>query len=95
MSQLAQIGLHTSVGIVVLLGKADTFTASFPEKFTLQDAREVLKYSNEHRAQINLLSFWELSRDQECPGGGGGPDENTCSSIAQQPDEFSHIFEKF
>jgi chitinase len=95
LSQLAQIGLHTSVGIVVLPGQEDTFTPTFPEEFTLADAREVLRYADEHRGEINLLSFWELSRDQECPGGGGDPDENTCSSITQRLNEFSHIFEKF
>jgi len=95
LTQLQQIGLHTSVGIVVLPGKEDTFTADFPEVFTLPDAREVLEYADEHRGQINLLSFWELSRDQSCPGGGGDPDENTCSSITQRPHEFSHIFERF
>jgi chitinase len=95
LGQLAQIGLHTSVGIVVLPGKEDTFTPAFPEQFTLSQAREVLRYADEHRGQINLLSFWELSRDQACPGGGGGPDENTCSSISQRPYEFSHIFARF
>lgn len=95
LAQLAKIGLHTSVGLVALPGKEDTFTPDFPEQFTPADAREVLRYADEHRDVINLLSFWELSRDQQCPGGGGDPDENTCSSITQRPHEFSHIFEKF
>jgi chitinase len=95
LAQLAQLGLNAGLGIIVLPGKEDTFTSSYPEEFTLTDAQTVVTYANAHRSQIDLLSFWELSRDQECPGGGGGPDENTCSSITQQPNQFSHIFEQF
>src|SRR5262249_50951818 len=47
LSQRAQLGRQTRLGIVVLPGKADTFTPSFPERFTLQNAREVLGYANE------------------------------------------------
>lgn len=95
LAQLAKLGLNAGLGIIALPGKEDTFTSSFPEEFTLADAQTLVTFAKAHRSQIDLLSFWELSRDQQCPGGGGGPDENTCSSITQKPNQFSQIFEQF
>jgi len=93
LGQLARIGMNAKLGIIVLIGKNDTWTSSFPEQFTQTDAQDVVTYALQNNAQIDLLSFWELSRDQPCPG--GGPDENGCSSLAQTPYQFSQILGQF
>jgi Glycosyl hydrolases family 18 len=93
LSELSRLGLDAKLGIIVLIGKNDTWTSTFPEQFTQTDAQQVAAYAIQNSSQIDLLSFWELSRDQPCPG--GGPDENTCSSLAQTPYQFSQIFQPF
>ena len=95
LAQLSANGISATVGIIVLPGKEDDYTSSYKDEFTIANAETVESYAAANKSQISLLSFWELSRDQECPGGGGGDDENTCSSIAQTPYQFSKIFEEY
>ena len=61
------------------------------EVTNLNDAQAMLSFA---QAQgMNLLSVWAIQRDNGgCPG---TRDSNTCSGIAQNPWDFSHLLEPF
>jgi chitodextrinase len=57
--QLDELGLHNvTIGVIPMIGINDTV----PEKFTLDDAREVYEYSLSDQ-RVEEISFWSLGRD--------------------------------
>jgi hypothetical protein len=61
------------------------------EVTSLPDATTMLNFAQANG--MNFLSIWAIQRDNGgCPG---TPDSNTCSGIAQNTWDFSHILEPF
>jgi Carbohydrate binding domain len=61
-----------------------------PEVTTQQDARMVLSWAQQNG--ITELAMWSAGRDGPCPGGQTGIVSATCSGTAQQPFDYSRIF---
>jgi hypothetical protein len=76
-------------GLTMLPGIDD-----FPKKTEityLSDAQTMLNFAEQQG--MNFLSIWAIQRDNGgCPG---TTDSNTCSGIAQNPWDFSHLLEPF
>jgi chitinase len=89
LGQLQSIGVKAGLGITPLIGIND----SAPETFTIDNANTVLNFADS-TPQVTRLSFWQVSRDVQCPSG-GNPSSDTCSGVPQSPWQFSHIFEGF
>jgi hypothetical protein len=89
LRQMKVMGMDAGLGITPMIGMNDTA----PEIFTLADAKQVSSFSRSNRS-IRRLSMWSVGRDQPCssPAAATSP---TCSGVAQQPYEFSHILAKF
>ena len=63
------------------------------EVFTVANAQQVAAFaSTKHLA---WLSMWSGARDKACPGGAKNSADATCSSIVQQPLDFSKAFNTF
>jgi len=77
------------VGITPMIGLNDVTT----EIFYQEDAREVLNFAQQQ--DIGMLSFWSANRDKQCPEGEIPWVSPHCSSILQEPFEFSHILLPF
>ena len=62
------------------------------QRLTTSDARELATFVN--RRGIPRVSAWSLNRDSQCGGAFArtGVVSNTCSGVAQNPLEFTHIF---
>ena len=61
------------------------------EVTSLADARTMLQFAQANN--MNFLSIWAIQRDNGgCPG---STDSNTCSGIAQNTWDFSHLLEPF
>ncbi|HEV2346153.1 MAG TPA: chitinase [Actinocrinis sp.] len=61
------------------------------EVSSLADAQTMLTFAQANG--LDLLSMWAIQRDNGgCPG---SRDQNTCSGIAQNAWDFSHLFEPF
>jgi len=61
------------------------------EVTSLADAQTMLNFAQANG--MNFLSIWAVQRDNGgCPG---TRDSNTCSGIAQNPWDFSHLLEAF
>lgn len=74
------------LSVTPMIGKNDTGSV-----FTQDHAKQLLDWATKN--QIGALSFWSAGRDNgSCPGGGVSPQ---CSSIEQQPYEFTNIFKSF
>jgi hypothetical protein len=77
----------SKLGITPMIGTND----SRNETFTLQDAQEIVTWSNSNG--VSLLAFWSVGRDNGgCPNGTVSP---TCSGISQSTWQFSSIFHGF
>lgn len=76
------------LGVTVMLGVNDTPG----QRFTIADAGDLSAYVNRHG--IPRVSVWSLNRDSAC--GGAFPRvgvlSDTCSGVAQEPLQFTHIF---
>lgn len=81
--------LYEMIGMTPMIGMNDVTT----EIFTQTDAKQVLDYANTN--QIGMISMWSLNRDQQCPGGTTNYVSITCSSVIQEPYEFSKIFNQY
>ncbi|MFG2841944.1 glycosyl hydrolase family 18 protein [Kitasatospora sp. NPDC048296] len=80
--------LWGSIGITEMVGIDDYGAA---ETFTVANATTVYNWAVSKG--INTLSFWALQRDNGgCVGKGG---DDSCSGIAQNTWDFSHIFAPF
>jgi chitinase len=83
---LSDADLKKKLGVTPMIGR--NFNGNI---FTQDHARQLLDWANANG--IGLLSFWSAGRDNGgCPGGAVSP---TCSSIEQQPFEFTTIFKGF
>ncbi|TDC91874.1 glycosyl hydrolase [Saccharopolyspora aridisoli] len=83
---LSDADLKARLGVTPMIGR--NFNGN---TFTQDHARQLLDWANANG--IGLLSFWSAGRDNgDCPGGAVSP---TCSSIEQQPFEFTTIFKGF
>ncbi|MGP3987559.1 chitinase [Streptomyces sp. 3N207] len=60
------------------------------EIFKPEDAKEVRAFADKHG--MGWLSMWSGTRDKPCPGGPKDQADPTCSSIDQQPYDFSKAF---
>jgi chitinase len=81
--------LNAKLGITTMIGVNDTMN----EVFGISDAQNVEKYATPN-AGIARLSFWSVARDNgSCAGTTTA--QSTCSGIAQDAWDFSHVFEAF
>ncbi|MCA1187942.1 MULTISPECIES: chitinase [unclassified Saccharopolyspora] len=81
-----EAGLKAKLGVTPMIGR--NFNGN---EFTQEHAQQLVDWANEN--QIGLLSFWSAGRDNGgCPGGAVSP---TCSSIEQQPYEFTKLLQGF
>ncbi|NLU66478.1 chitinase [Streptomyces sp. HNM0574] len=60
------------------------------EIFTPEDAAEVRKFAE--AKGMAWVSMWSGTRDKQCPGGAKDQADPTCSSVEQQPYEFTEAF---
>ncbi len=60
------------------------------EIFLPSDAGVVLAFAQQQR--LGLVSFWSMGRDGQCAGGAQPWASYNCSSILQQPFEFTGLF---
>lgn len=75
-----------AVAVTPMIGVNDVAT----EVFKTDDAAELVKFAGEK--DLGWLSMWSSTRDKACEGGGSGSAQPTCSSIEQQPLEFTKAF---
>jgi hypothetical protein len=78
------------VAITPMIGVNDTV----PEVFRPEDAVRLVEFAERHR--VGWLSFWSMNRDRPCPRGtahGGAVD--SCSGVAQAPEDFLKIFARY
>jgi hypothetical protein len=95
-TQLASVYPHASSaqrwaleGITLMPGIDDYPGGT--EVTQLADAQQVLNFARGHG--LALLSIWAIQRDNGgCPGIVGA---STCSGLAQNPWDFSHVLERF
>ncbi|ONH27517.1 cellulose binding domain-containing protein [Pseudofrankia asymbiotica] len=73
------------LAVTPMIGVNDVRT----EVFRQSDARQVAAFAAQHG--LAWWSMWSLTRDQPCPGGPADFAQPTCSSLAQQPLEFTRI----
>ncbi|MDT3442945.1 MULTISPECIES: cellulose binding domain-containing protein [unclassified Pseudofrankia] len=74
------------LAVTPMIGVNDVRT----EVFRQSDARQVAAFAAQHG--LAWWSMWSLTRDQPCPGGPADFAQATCSSLDQQPLEFTRIF---
>lgn len=84
-----QAQLWRKLGVTPMIGVNDVAT----EVFQLSDAAVVLAFGLQR--QVGMLSFWSMTRDLPCPNGPQPWASSTCSSIAQQPYDFTAAFLTF
>ncbi|MFR9727946.1 chitinase [Saccharopolyspora sp. MS10] len=83
---LSEAELKARLGVTPMLGR--NFNGNV---FTQDHARQLVEWAGAN--EIGLLGFWSIGRDNGgCPGGAVSP---TCSSIEQEPYEFTSIFQEF
>ncbi|BCL83247.1 exported chitinase [Ktedonobacteria bacterium brp13] len=81
--------IWSMVGITPMIGQND----NQQEIFTPQDAAALEGWAAQQG--VGLLSLWSMARDVACPGGATGSASPTCSSVAQQPFDYSKTFNQF
>ncbi|WP_042434271.1 glycoside hydrolase family 18 protein [Streptacidiphilus anmyonensis] len=74
------------VAVTPMIGVNDTNT----EVFTVADATQLAQFAG--GKHLGWLSMWSATRDQPCSGGAKSYADATCSSINQQPLDFSRAF---
>ncbi|MCX4748758.1 cellulose binding domain-containing protein [Kitasatospora sp. NBC_01287] len=80
---LSDSAAWAKVAVTPMIGVNDVST----EVFTVADAQQLAAFaSSKHLA---WLAMWSATRDQACSGGAKGYADATCSSVAQQPLDFS------
>jgi hypothetical protein len=88
-SAMTRARLWQMIGITPMIGLNDATT----EVFDQQAARQVAAFAAQNG--VGRLSIWSLNRDRQDPRGAIAYVEPTSSSLAQQPYDFSKIFESF
>lgn len=83
--------VYSHTGMILMNGHTDQAS----ELFTQSTFEELVNYAS--NKGLGRVSYWALNRDRPCPTGGKelGWVAGICSSIAQQPYEFSKIIAKF
>ncbi|XP_017460660.1 PREDICTED: chitinase-like, partial [Rhagoletis zephyria] len=82
--------VYAATGMILMNGHTDQ---AF-ELFTLDTFSKLLEYAQAKK--LGRLSYWSLNRDRPCPEGKTlGWAAGICSSIPQQPWEFTKIIAKF
>lgn len=77
------------VGVTPMIGMNDVQS----EVFDQNEARELLTFAQQKK--LGLIAFWSLNRDRANANGAINNVENTSSSLAQTPYEFTLIFKPF
>lgn len=77
------------VAVTPMIGVNDTAS----EVFTVADATQLTEFAKSKN--LAWLAMWSATRDQPCPGGATGFAQATCSSIDQQPLDFTKAFGSF
>ena len=88
-AQISSLGLSPKIGITPMIGVNDVAS----EVFTLADAQALLDYAQTD-SNVVRLSMWSVARDNGNSAGAhyASPDS---SGIAQQPYDFSTVFNHF
>lgn len=81
--------LWKMVGVTPMIGMNDVTT----EIFDLEDAQQLNDFATEKN--IGMLSMWSANRDKQCEEGVIDNVNIKCSSILQEPYEFSTIFNEY
>jgi len=88
-AQLRSLGMSTTIGITLMPGLDD-----YPKKTentTVAHAQQVVSYAEANG--LSTLSIWAIQRDNGgCPGVTGS---NSCSGIAQNTWDFTHVLQPF
>jgi hypothetical protein len=80
---LSDAAAWEAVAVTPMIGVNDVSS----EKFTVEDAGRLAGFAaSKHLA---WLSMWSAARDKQCAGGAKDSADPTCSSMAQQPLDFS------
>ena len=77
------------VGVTPMIGVNDVAS----EIFTVADAEQLVDFAT--AKQLGMLSMWSAARDKQCAGGASNWASPVCSSILQQPFEFSRAFNRY
>ncbi len=77
------------IGVTPMIGLNDVLS----ERFYPSDAQQLTNFAAQNN--LALLAFWSANRDRQCAGGSIGVVDNNCSSVLQQPFEFTNIFKAF
>ncbi|WP_236791419.1 cellulose binding domain-containing protein [Amycolatopsis sp. GM8] len=77
------------VAVTPMIGVNDTAS----EVFTVADATKLAQFAA--GKDLAWLAMWSATRDKPCPGGAAGFAQATCSSIDQQPLDFTKAFGAF
>ncbi|MFB7663712.1 cellulose binding domain-containing protein [Kitasatospora sp. NPDC056138] len=80
---LGDTAAWAKVAVTPMIGVNDVAT----EVFTVADARQLADFAA--GKQLAWLSMWSGTRDKECAGGAKSYADASCSSIAQQPLDFT------
>ncbi|MFI2258588.1 chitinase [Streptomyces tubercidicus] len=83
---LSDAAAWKTVAVTPMIGVNDVQT----EVFRRDDATELVKFAR--AKHLAGLSMWSSTRDRACPGGTGTSAQPTCSSIEQQPLDFTKTF---
>ncbi|MEC3981412.1 glycoside hydrolase family 18 protein [Amycolatopsis sp. H20-H5] len=85
---LDDAGVYAHTGLILMNGHTDQPS----ELFTQETFRALLGYVQAHR--LGRFSFWALNRDRVCTVPTGWAD-GKCSSVSQQPYDFSKIVAQY
>ncbi len=80
---LSEADAWKAVAVTPMIGVNDVAT----EIFTQDDAKELADFAA--TKHLGWLSMWSATRDKACDGGSSGTAQPTCSSIDQQPLDFT------
>ena len=85
---LADSAVYGATGLILMNGHTDQPS----ELFTVDTFRTLLSYVQAHK--LGRFSFWSLNRDRVCTGNVGWAD-GKCSSVSQEPYDFSKIIAQY
>ncbi|GCF06782.1 hypothetical protein [Dictyobacter arantiisoli] len=91
LQQDTNVMLPAGIGITPMLGQNTDPT----ERFTLDDAQQLLIFSELHKQEITRLSLWSLQRDQPCTTDGPSDVHDTCSGLTQPSYAFNRLLNTF
>ncbi|WP_329459455.1 cellulose binding domain-containing protein [Streptomyces sp. NBC_01497] len=83
---LSDTAAWEAVAVTPMIGVNDVSS----EKFTVADAKDLADFAKSKN--LAWLSMWSAARDKQCAGGAQGYADPTCSSLTQQPLDFTKAF---